>query len=210
VPLHHANPYGALIERLRHSAPSPAVTFYDGSERIELSYKSLDNWVAKTANFLTDEIEVNRQDSFYLDLPAHWLKIVWLLAVWACGSRVVSTRDQASYIVSNNPIEGDDIYCSLQVMGKLPEPPAGFVDFITEVRRCGDFFAPTNSPTELDFDARWKVPELSRILIANAGFSPEQIAAALNAKASLVILRDAGEEKKAAIIRDEKVTCTWE
>jgi hypothetical protein len=153
---------------------------------------------------------VNRQDSFYLDLPAHWLKIVWLLAVWACGSRVVSTRDQASYIVSNNPIEGDDIYCSLQVMGKLPEPPAGFVDFITEVRRCGDFFAPTNSPTELDFDARWKVPELSRILIANSGFSPEQIAAALNAKASLVILRDAGEEKKAAIIRDEKVTCTWE
>jgi uncharacterized protein (TIGR03089 family) len=210
VPLHHADPYSALIERVRRVGPSPAVTFYDGSERIELSYKSLDNWVAKTANFLTDEIEVNGQDTFYLDLPAHWLKVVWLLAIWACGCRVVSTRDKASYTISNKPIEGDDIYCSLQVMGKLPDAPAGFIDFITEVRRCGDFFAPTNATTQLDCDERWRVPELSRILIASPDFSPEQIAAALSNKASLVIVRNADEAQKASIARDEKVTCNWE
>jgi uncharacterized protein (TIGR03089 family) len=210
VPLHHANPYAALIERVRRAGPSPAVTFYDGSERIELSYKSLDNWVAKTSNFLTDEIDVNSQDSFYLDLPAHWLKVVWLLAIWACGCRVVSTRDKASYAISNKPIEGDDIYCSLQVMGKLPDAPEGFIDFITEVRRFGDFFALTNAPTELDCDERWRVPDLSRIMIASSDFSPEQIAAALSSKASLVILRNADENKKIAVASDEKVTCTWE
>jgi uncharacterized protein (TIGR03089 family) len=209
VPLLHANPYDAFIERVRRAAPSPAVTFYDGAERIELSYKSLDNWVAKTSYFLTEEIEVNAQDSFYLDLPAHWLKVVWLLAIWACGSRVVSTREKASYTVSEEPIEGDDIYCSLQVMGNLQSPPVGFIDFITEIRRFGDFYSPINAPTELDYDEALRVPELSRIMIASPDFSPEQIAAVYSSKASLVILRNANENRKSIVFAEEKVTCIW-
>ena len=149
-------------------------------------------------------------DAFYLDLPAHWLKVVWLLAIWATGCRVVSTRDAALFTVSSEPSGGDNIYCSLQVMGKLPEAPAGFIDFITEVRKFGDSITLTGEPTEIDYAARWRVPELSRILIVGEDFSPEQIAAAFDAKSSLVILRNADENSKAATKRDEKVTCTWE
>lgn len=210
VSTHQSNPYRALLEGVRSSASSPAVTFYDGAERIELSYKSLDNWVAKTSNFLVDEIDVNEADAIYLDLPAHWLKVVWLLAIWASGGRAVSTRDEAHYIVSSKPIEGDDIYCSLQVMGKLQEAPKGFIDFITEVRRFGDFFSPTGVSTEIDYEDRWRVPEFSRILVASADFSQEQIAAAFDTKSSLVILRNADEKVKAIIKRDEKTTHLWE
>ncbi len=208
--MHRSSPYHALIERVRNSAPSPGVTHYDGAERIELSYKSLDNWVAKTSNFLIDEIDVNEADAIYLDLPAHWLKVVWLLAIWASGCRVASTRDEAQHFVSDKPIEGDDIYCSLQVMGKLPEAPKDFIDFVTEVRRFGDFFSPTASPTEIEYSDYWRVPEHSRILITSAEMLPEQIAAAFDAKSSLVIVRNADEGLKAVIQRDEKVTCTWE
>jgi len=209
VTMYHSNPFRALTERVRNSASTPAVTYYDGAERIELSYKSLDNWVAKTSNFLRDEIEVSESDTIYLDLPAHWLKVVWLLSIWATGCRVVPTRDAALYTTSSEPIAGDDIYCSLQVMGKPPEAPAGFIDFITEVRKFGDYFASTGKSTEIDYETRWRVPELSRILIAGADFSPEQIAAAFDTKSSLVILRKADENLRATIARDEKVTCIW-
>ena len=210
VTMYHSNPYRALTERVRNSASTPAVTFYNGAERIELSYKSLDNWVAKTSNFLLDEIEVREADSFYLDLPAHWLKVVWLLAIWATGCQIAPTRDAALHTVSSEPTTGDDIYCSLQVMGKPPEAPVGFIDFITEVRKFGDFFASPGKSTEIDYEMRWRVPELSRILIVGADFSTEQIAAAFDTKSSLVILHRADENLRATVTRDEKVTCTWE
>lgn len=210
VALRRSDPYKALNARLRNDAPSPAVTFYNGDERIELSYKSLDNWVAKTSNFLVDELEVSSAETFYLDLPAHWLKVVWLLAIWATGCRVVSTRDDASYTVSSDPKDGDDIYCSLQVMGKLPEAPTGFIDFITEVRKFDDFFSPISNATQIDFADIWELPRFSRVLTFGADFLPEQIAAAFDSESSLVILLNSDEDSKAKIIRDEKVTCTWE
>ena len=210
VALRRSDPYRGLIARLRTDAPSPAVTFYNGGERIELSYKSLDNWVAKTSNFLVDELEVSNVETFYLDLPAHWLKVVWLLAIWATGGRVVSTRNDASYTISSDPKVGDDIYCSLQVMGNLPEAPAGFIDFITEVRKFNDFFNPTANATQIDFSEAWQVPQFSRILISGSDFLPEQIAAAFDSQSSLVILRNADQETKDKITRDEKVTCRWD
>jgi len=209
VQTYRSNPHRALKESLRQNAPSPAVTFYDGAERIELSYKSLDNWVAKTANFLVDEIGVSKSEAIYLDLPAHWLKVVWMLAVWASGCELARSRDGAHCVVSSSPMEGDDIYCSLQVMGKLPTAPRGFIDFVTEVRRFGDAFSSSEPPTQIDYPDRWRVPELSRILIAGTDFAPEQIAAAMDAHSSMIILRHASDELKIAVVRDEKITCTW-
>ncbi|HUW78013.1 MAG TPA: TIGR03089 family protein [Candidatus Nanopelagicaceae bacterium] len=206
----HANPYRSLLERVKQIPSLPAVTFYDGNERIELSYKSLDNWVSKTANFLVEEIEVESDDSIYLDLPAHWLKVVWLLAIWATGCEVALNREDAAYTVSNSPLEGDAIFCSLQVMGKLPEAPKGFIDFITEVRRCGDFYAPMNKLTELEYAERWQVPEGSRVLAFGSNLLPEQIAAAMESKSSIVILVSADQMQKQAISRAEKITYNWD
>jgi len=207
--MHHSNPYQTLVKSVRSNAPAPAVTFYDGAERIELSYKSLENWVAKTSNFLIDEIDVDADDAIYLDLPAHWLKVVWMLAIWASGCQVASTRSEANHKVSSSPIEGDDIYCSLQVMGKRPAAPEGFLDFVTEVRRFSDFFSPTDATTEIDYADHWRLPEFSRILVLSEDLSQEQIAAALDSKSSLVILRNANEEIVEATKRNEKITHTW-
>jgi len=212
VTMYSANPYRSLIECLHASAPSPAVTFYDGAsgERIELSYKSLENWVAKSANFLIDEFEVSADDALFVELPAHWLKVVWFLGIWASGCRVASSRQEASHVVSDAPSEGDDIYCSLQVMGKLAPAPPGFVDFVTEVRRHGDYFAPDTALAELQYPEDWRVSAGSRILFARNDLLPQQVAAVLDTRSSLVILRHPNEALKATIIHDEKITQTWD
>ncbi|PBC79521.1 uncharacterized protein (TIGR03089 family) [Streptomyces sp. TLI_235] len=56
-------PAELLHAYLRPGAPDadpsrPLITFYDDStgERVELSAKTFDNWVAKTANLLQDEL----------------------------------------------------------------------------------------------------------------------------------------------------------
>lgn len=209
--MYTANPYRSLVAELRTNAPSPAVTFYDGAsgERIELSYKSLENWVAKSANFLLDELEVSAGDAIFVDLPAHWLKVVWFLAIWASGCGVALTREDARYVVSNAPKAGDAVYCSLQVMGKLAPPPPGFIDFVTEVRRHSDHFAPDTEPAELQYPEQWRLPEGSRIFFDHDDLLPEQVAALFDRRSSIVILRHPVEALKAAISRDEKITQAW-
>ncbi|MGF7238961.1 MAG: hypothetical protein ACQSGP_29015, partial [Frankia sp.] len=50
----------ALARRLATDPARPMLTFYDDQtgERTELSATTLDNWVAKTANLLTDSLGV--------------------------------------------------------------------------------------------------------------------------------------------------------
>jgi non-ribosomal peptide synthetase component F len=49
----------------------------------------LDNWVAKTANLLVDELDAGPGSRVVLDLPPHWRTVVWLLATWSAGACVV-------------------------------------------------------------------------------------------------------------------------
>src|SRR2546423_15345338 len=66
----------------------PFVTFYDDAtgERVELSVATLDNWVAKTANLLQDELAVEPGERVAVLLPAHWQAQGWLLACWSVGA----------------------------------------------------------------------------------------------------------------------------
>ncbi|WP_045879782.1 TIGR03089 family protein [Pseudofrankia sp. DC12] len=81
----------ALAARLRADGTSPLVTFYDDAtgERVELSGITLDNWVAKTANLLVDTLGLAPGDRVGVDLPAHWLTVVILLAAWSAGCDVL-------------------------------------------------------------------------------------------------------------------------
>jgi hypothetical protein len=81
----------ALAARLRADGASPLVTFYDDAtgERVELSGITLDNWVAKTANLLVDTLGLAPGDRVGVDLPAHWLAVVILLAAWSAGCEVL-------------------------------------------------------------------------------------------------------------------------
>jgi acyl-coenzyme A synthetase/AMP-(fatty) acid ligase len=62
----------------------PFLTWYDDrrDERIELSYRTFDNWVAKTANLLVDELGAEPGDRVGAALVDHWQTPVVLAASW--------------------------------------------------------------------------------------------------------------------------------
>ncbi len=103
----------ALLRALMASDPGrPRLTWYDDApgptrgERIELSARVLANWVAKAANLLVDELDVEAGDRVVVDLPTHWRATYWLLAAWSVGAEVVvgaSDAAQARVVVTDDP-----------------------------------------------------------------------------------------------------------
>lgn len=78
----------SLVRALVASDPGrPRVTWYgtDG-ERVELSARVLENWVAKTANMLVEECDAGPGSVVTIDLPPHWRTVVWALATWSVGA----------------------------------------------------------------------------------------------------------------------------
>src|SRR5437660_6789212 len=81
-----------LADALRNDPSGPFLTFYDDAtgERVELSLTSLENWVAKTANLLVDELDLEPGETVVVDLPPHWQAAVIRLAVAVAGGLVGS------------------------------------------------------------------------------------------------------------------------
>jgi uncharacterized protein (TIGR03089 family) len=71
----------------------PFLTWYDDrrGERVELSYRTFGNWVAKTANLLVDELGAEPGDRVGV-LADHWQVPVLLAACWRAGVGVVALR----------------------------------------------------------------------------------------------------------------------
>lgn len=85
----------ALLDALA-AQPTPALIFYGGDAgRIELSGRVLENWVAKTANLLVDDLGLMPGDRVLLDSTVHWRTAVVAAAVWRMGGVVV--LDSASW-----------------------------------------------------------------------------------------------------------------
>ena len=82
-----AGPAELLRGRVADDPSSPLVTFYDDAagERVELSARTFDNWVAKTANFLVDGLAAEPGTRVVLVLPPHWQTAAWLMACWSAG-----------------------------------------------------------------------------------------------------------------------------
>jgi uncharacterized protein (TIGR03089 family) len=148
------------------------VTWYgaDG-ERIELSAKVLDNWVAKSANFLVDELDAGPGSAVLVDLPGHWRTLVWLLAIWATGGAavVVSGTGQPAVpplpaglhldaVLTARPQQWTGLPGATLLAVALPalatrftgDLPATAVDAATEVRGHGDVFVPLVRPGPAD------------------------------------------------------------
>jgi uncharacterized protein (TIGR03089 family) len=83
-------PADLLADALRRDGARPLVTAYDdgSGERVELSVATTANWVAKTANFLVDELGVEPGDTVGVMLPLHWQAAVVVLACWSAGAAV--------------------------------------------------------------------------------------------------------------------------
>jgi uncharacterized protein (TIGR03089 family) len=89
-----AEDFAALLERrVARDGDSPLVTWYGGSgdqaERVELSWRTFANWVAKTANLLVEELGVEPGDRVAVLLPPHWQAPVVLTACWLVGAAAV-------------------------------------------------------------------------------------------------------------------------
>jgi uncharacterized protein (TIGR03089 family) len=69
------------------SGDRPLLTWYHGAagQRVELSAKTFENWVAKTANLLVEELGLEVGDRVALLLPSHWLAPTVLVACWRAG-----------------------------------------------------------------------------------------------------------------------------
>ena len=111
-----------LAARLSRDPGQPLVTAYDEQtgERTELSVTTYANWVAKTANLLTDEIGLDEGDTVLLDLPSHWLVPVFMGAAWSAGLAVSTDAETSHELVVCGPetVEsragsGEVLACSL-------------------------------------------------------------------------------------------------
>ena len=141
------------LDRLLAGLPDPArpfLTYYDDAtgERVELSGVTTANWVAKTSNFLVDDLEAGPGSRVRIGLPTHWLRFVWILSCWSVGAAVVDSG--ADIGLSGPDLAADEpvkLAASLRPLGaRFAEPPAGFVDIGAEVPQHGDVFAAFDPP----------------------------------------------------------------
>lgn len=174
-----------LMAALRSDhATSPRLTWYGpDAERIELSGRVLDNWVAKTANLLQDELDAGPGISLRLDIPAHWKSFVWALAAWQLGMEVVLDGGSADLLATSSPEgagsegagsggtsgsgrpEGFDAVVAVPLAAlamRWPGTlPPGVLDYAAEVRSHGDVFLPYAEAT----------PELAALRLPTHGYS---------------------------------------
>lgn len=151
-----------LLEFLRSCRPtSPRLIWYgDNNERIELSGKVLDNWVAKTSNLLVEELDAEPGQLVSLQLPPHWKAVIWALACWQTGC-MVSTVSASTGLTGRKPlatvVSTDEALAALAELGSpggiavavapgALQPgwsgalPTGSLDYAAEVRSHGDVF----------------------------------------------------------------------
>ncbi|GAB3273965.1 TIGR03089 family protein [Sinomonas notoginsengisoli] len=155
-----------LLRQLRsgHHASSPRLTWYGpGGERIELSGRVLDNWVAKTSNFLAEELEAERGTLVRVDLPAHWKAAIVALAAWQVGAVVVDGADAGTAEItfvgpdhaSHTDVTDASGACVAVALGALEmaypgELPSGAYDYAALVRQFADSFEPFDPPAADD------------------------------------------------------------
>jgi uncharacterized protein (TIGR03089 family) len=187
-----------LLDPVLRAAPArPLITFYDDAtgERIELSAVTTANWVAKAANLLRDECDVEPGGKVAVLLPAHWQTASVLLAAWSCGAEVVGEPADADWVLTDRDRldlalaaapSGGVLALSLDAFGRgIDGLPDGVIDFATEVRLHGDEFVP------------WSPVPLSDPALD--GVSGEELAARATARATDLGL-DAGS--RALSVRD--------
>lgn len=156
----------ALIPTLLAADPGrPRVTWYGpNSERVELSAKTLGNWVAKTSNLLVEELDCAPGSTLALALPVHWRTVSWLLAAWTVGMHTVvfdaglgpaSTDLAFDLLVTDRPsappqgiVEGELVAVALPALATrwTGDLPAGAIDAATEIRLQPDVFTPYDAP----------------------------------------------------------------
>ncbi len=152
------NAHTLLLDALSRDPGRPLLTMYDDAtgERIELSVTTFENWVAKTANFLLDELLLEPGESVSVPLPAHWQTAVMNVAVLSAGGRLSPVPARITCWLEGTELPGDPeiedtVGFALRPMGLgLVAAPPGVLDYAVDVRGHGDRFSPRYPAAELD------------------------------------------------------------
>ncbi len=176
---------------VRRDSATPMLTWYDdlSGDRTELSGATLDNWVAKTANLLVDGAGLDAGDTVAVLLPPHWQTAAVLLATWSAGLVRGSSKSSAGalFATDKSDLSAGERYLTglLPFAAPLREVPAGYIDYVVEVRNFGDYFNPV-TPVGDDDPATDELSHLALHRIAT------QRAAELGVVAGDRVLIDAG------------------
>jgi len=100
---------GLLDRQVRRYHDKPFLTWYDDArgERVELSYKTFANWLAKTANLLVEELGVEPGERVALLLPTHWQTVVVRAACWLAGVRAQTSQVEAAAVFAREERLGE-------------------------------------------------------------------------------------------------------
>lgn len=218
-----------LAQGLRRDPGRPFVTFYDAAtgERTELSLTTYANWVAKAANLLVEELDLEQDDVLLLDLPCHWLGPVFLGAAWTVGLEVAYAGDDATpdAVVCGpqsldtwapRTVEVAVVASALHPLGlRFPDGvPTGVHDLGVEVWSQPDAFLglPAVGPSEPDWEAAASgslLTEGGRLLSTANPASPPGLPVLTEPLArggSLVLVVGADEARLESVATDERVT----
>lgn len=146
--------------RAAADAGRPFLTFLDDTtgERVELSCTTFGNWLAKTANFVQDDLMAGPGDRIAVCAAPHWLTAVWAVAPLLAGVAVdpwgeaksaqsVVAGPDAQVLDAARACQGERLALSLLPLGRpFAVVPEGFRDYSAEVRAFGDHFAAFTPP----------------------------------------------------------------
>ena len=211
----------------------PLLTYYndESGERTELSGATLMNWVAKTANMISDDCGLGSGNRASVGLPPHWQTAAVLLGSWIAGLEVIIAPEPAEvafvYVsAANHDWPAAERYAlGLHPMAlPLRDVPDGYMDFNTEVRSHGDHFYPSvpvlPSDPALPGYSNEKVCALAADRAASLGLQGGRVLidgdlhpdpvdwllAPLAAGSSIVLCRNLDEAKVRGRAAEERVT----
>ncbi len=205
----------------------PLITWYDDAtgDRAELSGATLANWVAKTGNLLVDGCGLGPGDRAAALLPPHWQTAAVLLGCWSAGLAGAGPE----------PAPVDVLFAAAEVLAQaeqwpageryalglaplaapLRSVPAGYADYVVEVRQYGDHFTayPQSDPDALVPRALDRAADLDlgggdRVLVDTGVHTDplDWLLAPLLAGASVVLCGHLDPGRLAGRVAAEKVT----
>ncbi|MEJ5914092.1 TIGR03089 family protein [Pseudokineococcus sp. 1T1Z-3] len=210
----------ALLDALSESdGGRPRVTWYGaGGERVELSARVLANWVAKSADLLVDECDVEPGDVVALALPPSWRTVVLALAAWSAGAEPSWDGDEGEMLddlepqppavlvtTADGPVgpAGRVVVVDPPALSRRTEGgPPGALDYNAEVTGRDDVFdadEQTQDPRVLELaDDLARISEIracERVLGLADDLAPDLVLGVLHRDGSVVLVSpDAGAD----------------
>jgi uncharacterized protein (TIGR03089 family) len=168
--------FAALAERQPgRYGDKPFLTWYDDArgQRVELSFKTFDNWVAKVANLLVEELGAGPGGRVAAVLVDHWQTAVVLAASWRAGVGVVAVDPdaggaalaaalgaggvaaafvreervaEAAGVLAAAPVKPALVALTADLAGRSAHDLGGALNFTRVVPAMGDLFAAAADP----------------------------------------------------------------